>query len=82
MLALDFGNVNFMSSLGLALLLKLVGSKVDHVMIGHRLTAAKKRPFFRWLKAHSHMRCIAAFATRPISSVRRSRAKVILVSDA
>jgi glycosyltransferase involved in cell wall biosynthesis len=48
----------------LALLLKLVGSKVDHVMIGHRLTAAKKRPFFRWLKAYSHMRCIAVHSRR------------------
>jgi glycosyltransferase involved in cell wall biosynthesis len=48
----------------LALLLKLVGSKIDHVMIGHRLTAAKKRPFFRWLKAHSHMRCIAVHSRR------------------
>jgi glycosyltransferase involved in cell wall biosynthesis len=48
----------------LALLLKLVGSKVDHVTIGHRLTAAKKRPFFRWLKLHSHMRCIAVHSRR------------------
>ncbi|MGI9146815.1 MAG: glycosyltransferase family 4 protein [Chloroflexota bacterium] len=43
----------------LALLLKATRSKVAHLTIGHRLTAAKKRPFFKWLKAHSHIHCIA-----------------------
>ncbi len=43
----------------LALMLKLARSSVGHVTIGHRLTAAKKRPFFRWLKAHSHINYIA-----------------------
>lgn len=45
--------------LPLALMLKLVHSKVGHLTIGHRITAAKKRPFFKWLKAHSHMTYIA-----------------------
>lgn len=45
--------------LPLALLLKLVRSKVGHLTIGHRITAGKKRPFFKWLKAHSHMTYIA-----------------------
>ena len=31
----------------LALLLKLTRSRTLHVTIGHRLSAAKKRPFFR-----------------------------------
>jgi glycosyltransferase involved in cell wall biosynthesis len=45
--------------LPLALLLKLSRSGVAHVTIGHRLTALKKRPFFTWLKAHSHINLIA-----------------------
>ncbi|HEX8968775.1 MAG TPA: glycosyltransferase [Chloroflexota bacterium] len=48
----------------LALLLKLTRSTVGHVTIGHRLTAAKKRPFFRWLKLYTHMSCIAVHARR------------------
>lgn len=43
----------------LALMLKLARSKIGHLTIGHRLTAAKKRPFFKWLKAHSHISYIA-----------------------
>src|ERR1700738_2133567 len=46
----------------LALMLKLARSKVGHVTIGHRITAAKKRPFFKWLKAHSHITYIALHA--------------------
>jgi glycosyltransferase involved in cell wall biosynthesis len=45
--------------LPLALLLKLSRSKVGHVTIGHRITASKKRPFFTWLKVHSHIDVIA-----------------------
>jgi glycosyltransferase involved in cell wall biosynthesis len=48
----------------LALLLKLARSTTPHVTIGHRLSAAKKRPFFRWLKVHSHMSKIAVHARR------------------
>ncbi|MGE3267709.1 MAG: glycosyltransferase family 4 protein [Chloroflexota bacterium] len=43
----------------LALLLKMTGSKVAHVTIGHRLSTSKKRRFFRWLRVHSHMTRIA-----------------------
>jgi glycosyltransferase involved in cell wall biosynthesis len=43
----------------LALMLKLARATVGHLTIGHRLSAPKKRPFFRWLKVHSHMSCIA-----------------------
>jgi glycosyltransferase involved in cell wall biosynthesis len=39
----------------LALLLKLARASTRHVTIGHRLSAAKKRPFFRWLKVHTHI---------------------------
>jgi glycosyltransferase involved in cell wall biosynthesis len=45
--------------LPLALLLKVSRSKVAHVTIGHRITASKKRPFFKWLKVQSHISCIA-----------------------
>jgi glycosyltransferase involved in cell wall biosynthesis len=48
----------------LAVLLKLVGSRTAHVTIGHRITAAKKRPFFRWLRVHTHMSQIALHARR------------------
>jgi glycosyltransferase involved in cell wall biosynthesis len=48
----------------LALLLKLARASTPHVTIGHRLTAAKKRPFFRWLKVHSHIDRIALHARR------------------
>src|SRR6516164_2796456 len=36
----------------LALMLKLTGARTAHVTIGHRITASKKRPFFRWLRVH------------------------------
>jgi glycosyltransferase involved in cell wall biosynthesis len=48
----------------LALLLKLARSRVGHVTIGHRLTAGKKRPFFRLLKVHSKMDRIVLHARR------------------
>jgi glycosyltransferase involved in cell wall biosynthesis len=48
----------------LALLLKLAGARTPHVTIGHRISAAKKRPFFRWLKVHTHIARIALHARR------------------
>ena len=48
----------------LALLLKLVGSRIAHVTIGHRITAAKKRPFFKWLRVQSHISRIALHSQR------------------
>ena len=42
----------------LALLLKLTRSRTLHVTIGHRLSAAKKRPFFRWLHVQSHLHAV------------------------
>jgi glycosyltransferase involved in cell wall biosynthesis len=48
----------------LALLLKLSRSNVAHVTIGHRITAAKKRPFFKLLKAHTQISCIAVHSRR------------------
>jgi hypothetical protein len=39
----------------LALLLKLARAPQAHVTVAHRLTAPKKRPFFRWLKVQSHL---------------------------
>jgi len=43
----------------LALLLRLVRSRVGHVTIGHRLTSKKKRLFLRTLRAHGRMDRIA-----------------------
>jgi glycosyltransferase involved in cell wall biosynthesis len=48
----------------LALLLKLAGATIPHVTIGHRLTAAKKRPFFRWLRVQTHLTRIVLHARR------------------
>ncbi len=42
----------------LALMLKLTRAKIAHVTIGHRLTAEKKRPFFRWLRVQTHMHAV------------------------
>jgi glycosyltransferase involved in cell wall biosynthesis len=48
----------------LALLLKLVGSRKAHVTIGHRITASKKRGFFKWLRVQSHISRIALHSQR------------------
>jgi glycosyltransferase involved in cell wall biosynthesis len=50
--------------LPLALLLKLTGSPIKHVTIGHRLTAWKKRPLFRWLRAQTRMNRIAVHSNQ------------------
>ena len=42
----------------LACLLKLTGAKTRHVTIGHRLSSAKKRPFFRLLRVQTHMHAV------------------------
>jgi len=46
----------------LAGLLKLARARVAHVTIGHRITASKKRIFFRWLKVQTHISRIALHA--------------------
>jgi glycosyltransferase involved in cell wall biosynthesis len=43
-------------------LLKLARAHIAHVTIGHRITASKKVPFFRWLKVQSHITRIALHA--------------------
>jgi glycosyltransferase involved in cell wall biosynthesis len=48
----------------LALLLKLVGARTPHVTIGHRITAAKKRPFFRRFGVQSHIARIVLHSRR------------------
>jgi glycosyltransferase involved in cell wall biosynthesis len=48
----------------LALMLKAARSRVGHITIGHRLSAAKKRPLFKWLKAHTHMDRIVLHSRR------------------
>jgi glycosyltransferase involved in cell wall biosynthesis len=50
----------------LALLLKLSRATTPHVTIGHRITAQKKRPFFRWLRVHTHITRIALHSQRQI----------------
>src|SRR3712207_2145384 len=54
----------------LALLLKVVGAGTAHVTIGHRLSTPKKRPFFRWLRVHSHMHRIALHSKRQYEIAR------------
>jgi len=48
----------------LALLLKLVGARMPHVTIGHRITAGKKRVFFKWLRVQSHISRMALHSQR------------------
>ncbi len=48
----------------LALLLKVVGARVPHVTVGHRITANKKRGFFKWLHVQSHISRIALHSQR------------------
>lgn len=48
----------------LAVMLKLAGTTMPHVTIGHRISASKKRLMFRWLKAHTHISKIALHAKR------------------
>jgi glycosyltransferase involved in cell wall biosynthesis len=48
----------------LALLLKIARARNVHVTIGHRITAGKKRPFFRWLRVHTHLSRIVLHARR------------------
>jgi glycosyltransferase involved in cell wall biosynthesis len=48
----------------LALMLKLAGSSTPHVTIGHRISARKKRAFFRQLKVHTHIDRIVLHARR------------------
>lgn len=45
--------------LPLALLFKIARCAMPHVTIGHRIVTRQKRPFFRWLKVHSHISRIA-----------------------
>ena len=54
----------------LALLLKVAGARQAHVTIGHRLTAGKKRMFFRWLHVDTHMTRIALHARRQFELAR------------
>jgi glycosyltransferase involved in cell wall biosynthesis len=48
----------------LALLLKFVRADIPHVMIGHRISASKKRPLFRWLRVHTQIDRIALHSKR------------------
>ncbi len=48
----------------LAILLKLTRSHAAHVTVGHRLTADKKRPFFKWLGVHSHIDRLMVHSSR------------------
>ncbi|HKW78672.1 MAG TPA: glycosyltransferase family 4 protein, partial [Candidatus Limnocylindria bacterium] len=50
--------------LPLAALLKAAGSDVGHVTIGHRISAAKKRPFFTLLRVDSNISRIALHSRR------------------
>ena len=55
----------------LALLLRCSRSAVRHVTIGHRLTARKKRPFFRVFHVHRRMDRIALHARQQYDAAMR-----------
>lgn len=55
----------------LALLLRCSRSAVRHVTIGHRLTAPKKRPFFRVFRVHRRMDRIALHARQQYDAALR-----------
>ena len=67
----------------LALMLKVARARIAHVTIGHRITADKKKPFFRWLGVQSHMSRIALHARaqydRGIQQLNIDAAKLALV---
>lgn len=48
-----------------------IGNQVPHVVIGHRLTARKKRIFFRVLKAHRWMTKVIIHSTRQLEAADR-----------
>jgi glycosyltransferase involved in cell wall biosynthesis len=48
----------------LAVLLKITRDRMPHVTIGHRITASKKRPFFKYLHVQTHINRIALHAQR------------------
>jgi glycosyltransferase involved in cell wall biosynthesis len=50
-------------ALPLSLLLKTVAKRPRHVTIAHRLSARKKRPFYRWLQVHHEMDVIFLYAS-------------------
>jgi glycosyltransferase involved in cell wall biosynthesis len=50
--------------LPLAVLLKLARARTTHVTIGHRVSAGKKRAFFRWLRVQTHIDRLVLHATR------------------
>ena len=50
--------------LPLALLQKVTRSRTSHITIGHRVSAAKKRPLFRWFKLHTHLSKIVLHSRR------------------
>lgn len=49
-------------ALPLAMLLKLSLDRPRHVTIAHRLSAKRKKPFYKWLKLHRQMDCIFVYA--------------------
>lgn len=50
-------------ALPLALMLKTVSNRPRHVTIGHRLSAPKKKLFYRWLQVHREMDAIFVYAS-------------------
>jgi len=54
----------------LALLLKFSRAHVVHVAIGHRLSARKKAPFFRYLRVHSQLTRLAVHSRAQFDHAR------------
>ncbi|MEY4510768.1 MAG: hypothetical protein RLZZ450_2890 [Pseudomonadota bacterium] len=58
-------------ALPLALLFKTVSNRPRHVTIGHRLSAKKKQPFYRWLQVHREMDAIFLYASTQLDFARQ-----------
>lgn len=50
----------------LAMLLKASGTATTHLTIGHRISAGKKVPFFRWFQVHSHIDRVVVHSYRQL----------------
>lgn len=58
-------------SIPLAMLFKLCRRRPRHVLIAHRLSPKKKRPFFRTLKVHRQMDVLFMYSTLQIEFAKR-----------
>jgi glycosyltransferase involved in cell wall biosynthesis len=58
-------------ALPLALLFKTVAKRPRHVTIAHRISAQKKRVFYRWLRVHQQMDSIFVYSATQLDFARK-----------